>query len=612
MPRLLPLVAICLLLGPAIARADQPSPPSAALKGDPVPGVFQELTALAFDRDDALWIGSRYWGILAFRKGKFELFDAYNTPIPDNGITAIYVDKNNTKWFGSDGGHLYSFDNARWQVFSAGTDPRFSAGRVVSIHGDAKGAILFATSESGFFQLADGKVQRIGAFPKAGPADRAVRGGVGARHGPGAVRPVWSGGAAGRDFDRQGRPWLAGRYALARFDGEAWIPLGGETKPRFSLSGLWCNPNNDNVYVAAADLPRLDNGRLQFTTTTDLYRFSNGEYHKVEGASGPERINVVRFAPDGRVAVGFFNPGGAVVGDGSHFRHYAATTPLENESVADIAFDKQGRIWFAGRRSGLQCLDGQKWKSYAPASRGPGPRLSWQRARPQDLVNQEPSDTDIHEVLKDPHKFLNKKIRIVGRIASSFEYAEMVDSHGEKLGIWPGGFNSKLGEFIESAGLKKELGSNDQPREFLGYLESGGHFGHMGGWSKEFTIVEILSGRCRPRQEGTDQEAILGVPGEGHSPRPYSRSDGHRRHRSRPPGVAGLVDGNRRRERGRKFSRPGGLALGDLGRPHHDRIARRMVAGETPHRSCAAGRRPSIVTSTTHGIICPGSRAFSP
>ena len=112
-PKLLPLAAVVVSLFLTAARGDGPS---AELIGQPVSGAGRELTALAFDRDDILWIGSRYGGIYACRQGQFYVCNAYNTPIPDDGIAAICVDQHNTKWFASTRGYVFSFDGERWRV----------------------------------------------------------------------------------------------------------------------------------------------------------------------------------------------------------------------------------------------------------------------------------------------------------------------------------------------------------------------------------------------------------------------------------------------------------------------------------------------------------------
>ncbi|MGA2616326.1 MAG: TIGR03067 domain-containing protein [Thermoguttaceae bacterium] len=112
----------------------------------------------------------------------------------------------------------------------------------------------------------------------------------------------------------------------------------------------------------------------------------------------------------------------------------------------------------------------------------------FERSYPADIVRPEPADAEIHEVLADPRKFAGKKIRIVGTIDSGFEYAQMIDSRGKGLRIWPRTFWVR--DFIKAEGLEKEFGGAKQQKEFIGYLDWGGHFGHMGAWPYEFTIVE--------------------------------------------------------------------------------------------------------------------------
>lgn len=122
--RLHSLLAAIILLMASAAWADGVT--QAEFQGEPVGGIGGELTSLASDRDGTLWIGSRYAGIFVYRQGKFFLHNAYNTPIPDDGISAVYVDAKNVKWFGSERGYLYSFDGKRWQVFAASQEPRDS------------------------------------------------------------------------------------------------------------------------------------------------------------------------------------------------------------------------------------------------------------------------------------------------------------------------------------------------------------------------------------------------------------------------------------------------------------------------------------------------------
>jgi uncharacterized protein (TIGR03067 family) len=66
----------------------------------------------------------------------------------------------------------------------------------------------------------------------------------------------------------------------------------------------------------------------------------------------------------------------------------------------------------------------------------------------------------------------------------------MLDSHGEGLGISPE-YACWFWDFVRAEGLETELSGKAQLNEFVGYLDWGGYFGHMGGSSRQFTIVEI-------------------------------------------------------------------------------------------------------------------------
>jgi hypothetical protein len=112
----------------------------------------------------------------------------------------------------------------------------------------------------------------------------------------------------------------------------------------------------------------------------------------------------------------------------------------------------------------------------------------------QDLVRRESVSADINDVLKDPRKYGGQKIRIVGTIASGFEYAAIVDLQGKGLGIWPK-YEPRIAGFPEYANNFRFPPSVPttalKPHEFLGYLDWGGGFGHMGATPFQFTIIEM-------------------------------------------------------------------------------------------------------------------------
>ena len=143
-------------------------------------------------------------------------------------------------------------------------------------------------------------------------------------------------------------------------------------------------------------------------------------------------------------------------------------------------------------------------------------RLAWRRKPVEELVNQEAIDVDMRKVLQNPRQYANKKLRFKGRIASSFEYAEILDAEGNRLGIWPERENALSQFFYESRQNKppKAQGSIHGPRqseltEYLGFLEWGGYFGHLGSWQTQFTIVEEYPAAAAPAEKAQIKQAYL-------------------------------------------------------------------------------------------------------
>lgn len=115
----------------------------------------------------------------------------------------------------------------------------------------------------------------------------------------------------------------------------------------------------------------------------------------------------------------------------------AAVSPFGGLSVNNylgVMIERPGRVWFAGRFGGLRLLDGSRWTTYASTETARR-RLQWQRTPVKELVEQDPVDVDLHTALENPRQYANQKIRFKGRIVSSFEYAEMLDAEGKRLGI---------------------------------------------------------------------------------------------------------------------------------------------------------------------------------
>jgi len=449
--------------------------------GEPIGAVPNELTSLAFDRDGILWIGSRYSGLIALKDCRFTLFDQYNSGLTDCGIHQILVDKKNTKWVIGGRGALFSFDNSQWKQI-APAESEFSAMRE-----DPRGRIwCYDGGRLSFVE--DGTIRQF--LPKMSSADA----------------DLWDRRISAFDIDRHGTIWVAAEKAtIFKVVGErATVVLRSPSELGWQARGIACDPNSDDVFIwgqsRGEPIWRLHDGRL-----TPLRTGSKGLFEPI------------RWFPDGTLAIQHELFHGVAMGKtGDDLRVLSEGTPLANETVTDVAIEKPGRTWFAGRFAGLQLLDDGKWTSCPQGVYLSRPRLEWERKPIEDLINQEAVDVDMQQVIKNPRQYANKKLRFKGRSASSFEYMNMSDSRGADLHIWPG-WAGELEGYLATVTPRKPLGdrgSFDDTRiteltEYLGFLEWGGYFGHMGGWSMEFTVVEEYPADATPEKKAAMKQAYL-------------------------------------------------------------------------------------------------------
>ncbi len=438
--------------------------------GEPIASVPSELTSLAFDHDGVLWIGSMYSGVAAFKDGRFTLFDQYNTPLDDTEVSQVLVDAKNTKWFvvGRKGA-VYTFDNSHWRQITTGPNG------AKLLREDKRGRIwCIANRRLGYIE--DGAIREFTPKLSANDSDFSQH------------------EIVGYDIDRHGVLWvILSNASVLRIDGEKsacvfkdsplYDPING------NFGSVECGPDNDEIYlwdrVPSMGIVQLKNGRLVPVNTG----LANG-YHPLRCFAG-KKVALVNFG----------HCGAALGGIGGKFEEYADGTPLANETVTDVAIERPGRTWFACRFGGLQLLDGTEWTTF-PAARRALRRMAWGRKPVEELIKEEAVDVDIQAALKNPRKFANKKIRFKGRIASSFEYAEMLDANGSPLGIWPS-WEYGLSQFLAKARQDKpvkENGFSDGPTQ-----SAPAEY----GWPFQFTIVEEYPADATRQEKAKIQQEYL-------------------------------------------------------------------------------------------------------
>ena len=103
---------------------------------------------------DYLWIGTDA-GLARFDGIKFKVFTKMNTPaITNNHITALHFDNQNQLWIGTDGGGLLSYKSGKWNNY------RLSNNHIKSITGDWNRNIWIGTGY-GLYKFKDGVIEKF-------------------------------------------------------------------------------------------------------------------------------------------------------------------------------------------------------------------------------------------------------------------------------------------------------------------------------------------------------------------------------------------------------------------------------------------------------------------
>ncbi len=306
--------------------------------------------------------------------------------------------------------------------------------------------------------------------------------------------------------DRDNTKWFgSSRGFLCSFDNTHWkvfqsdAERGPISRIRQDRQGrIWLATEGGTVF-------RVRDGRVE-----EIKPEVDGEFEPADGDIR-DWWSRIRWSNGRRFTIELGRP--LITEEGQETREFARGTPLYGETVNDIAIESPNRFWFAVDRVGLLRLDGKNWKSFTdldphePPYVPPRPRLSDDRERRQDTVRQKAIDVDIHEVLKNPRTFAGKKIRFTGTIEGSFEYGNILDEKGKRLGIWPS--RGGMWYVASQAGLIGREAARNNRREFVGFLDWGGYFGHLGGWRFELHAIEEYPADATAEQKARIKRAFL-------------------------------------------------------------------------------------------------------
>lgn len=401
------------------------------------------ITALAFDQDSVLWIGSFCSGIIAHYDGQFKLFDRLNTNIPDNQISEIFVDKDNTKWFGTTHGYVFTYDNVKFEVL-----PRpGKAWSIVNILQDHTGLIWVEARDGGLWCYKNKKI--VKHFTKELSNDY----------------------LEGLAIDSKNNIWVGTKGdGIDKYDGEKWENINKGVLKNWLIWDAFYDSRDSTLYLMTGNgLHIYKEGNFRILTTENSGLPSSRGYS-------------VRVDSKGNLWVGCNSYSGVTRFDGQRWIDFNKGTPLEKDHINDLIWDADGRIWFGGIFSGLTMFDGESWIIYPILTRDP--RIWWRQKKLQELFMQETTPTDIRLVLDNPVQYRGKKIKVFGKIKT-----DMVGEDGNRLRIWPEK-NRELKRLLKNTGIDIEI-EKSELKEYVGYLESKGCYGEHGSWRFQLFIVEI-------------------------------------------------------------------------------------------------------------------------
>ena len=119
------------------------------------------VTAITQTRDGYLWIGTEE-GLARFDGVRFTVFDKENTPaLRSNQISALAADSADTLWIATAGGGLTSLSRGHFQSFT--TRDGLSSDTLLSLYPDKEGALWIGTDGQGLNRLRNGQIRKYGA-----------------------------------------------------------------------------------------------------------------------------------------------------------------------------------------------------------------------------------------------------------------------------------------------------------------------------------------------------------------------------------------------------------------------------------------------------------------
>lgn len=306
-----------------------------------MPDYFIE--GMSKDHDGNFWLASGEAGLSRFDGEQWRNWGAHNAgaePFPFVGnepMSACYQDRSGVHWMGGNGIARWISDSGQFSGFwNWENNPGMEPAQIPFFAEDAAGH-LFAASDNGRTFRFNGSlwVQE-------------------------PVSPYVMSHLPGMKADTQGNVWIAGSFALYKWDGRDWSLLGDENL-FFDWGGVtaFSIGPDDTLWIGTqSGLARWDGVNL------DLFDTSNSPLpaNAIRGIDVREDGTIGIAASDFQSTTPFPNGVALIRGDpalpSSWTVHSYGESPLPHYQLGNVAFDTQGTLWISAVSEGVALLRG--------------------------------------------------------------------------------------------------------------------------------------------------------------------------------------------------------------------------------------------------------------
>ncbi len=389
------------------------------------PGAYSTSSAIAFDVNNHLWIGTFDEGLFFYDGVNWTNYTAANSGLQGNIIYSLALHPNGGVWLSTNAGVNHFFDGV-WTLYSTANTPMLS-NSVTSIRFDDQNVAWF-TGPAGLNRLQLDVLQVIDTA-NSGLPDHAIYDQIQTADGaqwfasfdglfhfaegiwtrldiPGSHHQIRA-----LDQDSQGNIWLATRYdGVIKYDGNTFTPYTSQNSPLPSnmIQSLAVD-SQDRVWIATASngLFRLDGDTWSTWTTANSALPTNDltmveideldnvwvnaydsvdEYHGLIRISGdnwtiypyyddlPDYGLPSPWVRDVKLHNGEFwiaTASGVARLDGGQWTYYDTNNcAIPDDNVTRLSFDQYGSLWISTLSEGIARFANGEWTTYNTANSG--------------------------------------------------------------------------------------------------------------------------------------------------------------------------------------------------------------------------------------------------